>query len=113
MHLEEVINKKKNLELDNLLNVESEYFVNFMSAAFKGYVYVGFIVKSGENFYLLWTRFNESNEREKSYKIPLERDSAELRGFSFHVDQTAVIFYSLCKYILSFSYYYQSFFIHF
>lgn len=55
------------------------------------------LINSNSVIYLIWTKFDENAQKDKFYKILLNRTDFTLNGYLFHADNSSINFLSLCK----------------
>lgn len=94
--LQDAIERRKELTVENVLDVESEFIYEVLYASFNDVIYIGLIVRNKDDYFLYWTKFVQDSQ-DKFYKVFLKRDKATLSGYVIHVDKFSVNFLSLCK----------------
>ncbi|XP_044272275.1 nucleolar protein 11 [Tribolium madens] len=92
--LKDAVEKRKELAIESVIDLDSEFIYEVLYANFNNCVYVGLVVKTTDNYTLYWTKF-VGDTQDGFYKIFITREKADLTGYVFHVDKFSVNFLSM------------------
>lgn len=98
--LEEALELRKTLNCEEIIS-NTEKIEDILYITLNSQLHVGLIVRSANDFYLYWTKYN--SVKCVFTKKKLHRDSFNLRGYVFYIMKDTVHLLTLCKYILVYS----------
>lgn len=94
--LEEALELRKTLNSEEIIS-DAEKIYEVLYAKINDQFYIGLIVKSANDYYLYWTKYNSA--KCGFTKIMLHRDTFNLKGYVIHIMENTAYLLTLCKYI--------------